>query len=390
MINFPMFQVVAKTLEGMENILADELNDLGAQDIEIRKRAVYFKADDALLYKVNYWSRYAISFLKPIASYKASNEEELYQGAFDIDWTKLFDLNKTFMVSSVVNNSNLTHSQYVALKVKDAIADRFRKELFKRPNVETREPNIRIHVYLSNNQCEISLDSSGAPLFKRGYRRSDHQAPLNEVLAAGMIKLSGWNFDCNFVDPMCGSGTLLIEAAMMANNIPAGYYRTDFSFLHWKDFKENEFKSMIADAPNHQQEFEHHIIGGDISENNLNLAMGNVKFARMHRDIELRNCDIRDFQPPKGEKGFVIMNPPYGERLKEDDLVKLYQDIGTALKKNFGGFTALIISSDLKAIRFIGLHPSRKINLLNGSLECKFQRYELYDGSRKTKFNQEH
>lgn len=383
MVENNSFPIVAKTLEGLENILAEEITNLGGQDVTIGKRVVYFRGNTSILYKVNYWSRFAISILKPIAAFDANSDTELYDEVLKIDWNDIFEINKTFMVNAVVSNSNITHSQYASLRTKDAIVDQFRSRFNDRPNIDTKEPEIRIHVYISSNKCEISLDSSGSPLFKRGYRRSDHQAPLNEVLAAAMIKLSGWNYDCNFIDPMCGSGTLLIEAAMAATNLPGGYYRHDFAFLHWRDFDETIWKSIVKESLSQQVEFDYRIIGSDISAKNIELAQGNIKYARLHHDIELQISDILDFVPPQNEKGIIVMNPPYGERLTVDDLSLFYSQIGTALKHHFKGYTAWIISSDMRALKLIGLHPTAKIPLLNGSLECKFQKFELYDGSKK-------
>jgi putative N6-adenine-specific DNA methylase len=275
---------------------------------------------------------------------------------------------------------------YISQKTKDAIVDRFNKLQGRRPSVDIHNPDLRINIHISRNHCNVSLDSSGMSLHKRGYRQKTGLAPINEVLAAGLILLSGWKMDCNFIDPMCGSGTFLIEAAMLANNIPPGFYRREFGFQRWKDFDKDLWDKILKDSLKLQTEFPYQIIGSDISEKTIDIASENIVFARLHKDIVLQPSSFEDFNPP-AEKGFLIMNPPYGERLVEEKIIDLYKSIGDILKKKYNGYQAWIISSDFDALKFIGLKPSRKIHIFNGPLECKFCKFEVYEGSKKAKKN---
>ena len=380
------FKMLAKTLEGLEEVLAKELKDLGAENIVKGRRSVSFEGDLKLMYEANYWLRTAISILKPIASFKAENEQALYDGIYAIKWFEYFDIGQTFAIDTVLVNSNIDHSQFASYKSKDAIVDQFNYYFNQRPDVDTKNANIRISVYISNNECEVSLNSSGNPLFKRGYRQGGHKAPINEVLAAGLIKLSGWDMNSHFIDPMCGSGTLLVEAALMAYNFPPMFLREEFAFMNWTNFDPTIWREIMNEVLGKQREFEHRIIGGDISSKNLRYARDIVKTIRFHKDIELVNVDVADHIPPQDDvKGVVIMNPPYGERLLSDDLLDLYKKIGDAFKQNFTGYTGWVISSDTTALKSIGLKTSRKIPMFNGALECRFNAYDLYEGSKKVK-----
>ena len=377
--------MVAKTYEGLETVLAKELEELGAGDVELLKRAVSFTGGLELMYKANYWLRSAINILKPIARFEVENEKDLYDKIYAIKWMDYFDLGKTFSVHATVNNHPvLHHSQYAALKVKDAIADQFRYYFNQRPDVDPKNANISINIYISGKECEVALNSSGQPLFKRGYKVEMHRAPLNEVLAAGMILLSGWDKKSHFIDPMCGSGTLLIEAALMAYNFPPQFMRKGFSFEYWRDFEPGIWREIKRETVNQQVDFENRIIGGDISSKNLEIARHLITNIKFHKDIELVQKDIRDHYPPDdGQAGWIVTNPPYGERLHSKDLLGLYEKIGTAFKHNFPGYTASIISSDMEAMKMIGLKPIRKQPLYNGGLLCTFNTYDLYEGSKK-------
>ncbi len=376
------FPAVAKTMAGLEEILADELNDLGVSNIEILNRAVSFDCTQKQLYAANYLSRTALRILKPIASFTIATEQDFYDELIKISWEKIFTFRNTIAVDATVLSSVFTHSQYVALRCKDAIVDRFRNKYHQRPSVDTQFPDVRINIHLSNNECQVSLDSSGASLHKRGYRKSVSEAPISEVLAAGMILLSGWDRKTDFMDFMCGSGTLTIEAAMIASNIPAAYYREYFGFMKWKDFNEELFEEIKNEAVENIVEPECNIYGSDISENAIQIASHNIRNAKLHKDIQL---EVKDFaeQRPKNEKCFIVCNPPYGERIQPDDIIKLYKSIGDTLKQNFVGCEAWIISSAYQALKFVGLKPSSKINLFNGPLECRFVKFEMYEGSRK-------
>ena len=378
-----IFLMVAKTMNGLEEILANELNDIGATDIEISNRAVSFKGDTSTMYKANYWCRTALHILKPIANFYIRREEDLYKKIYDIKWEEYLDETSTLAVDAVVNASVMNHSHYVALKTKDAIVDRFRDLTDRRPSVDTENPDVRINIHLFKNLCNVSIDSSGYSLHKRGYRIKTGAAPISEVLAAGMILLSGWDKKCNFIDPMCGSGTIVCEAALIANNIPPGYYRKAFGFEKWRDFDKELWEKIKTDALSDQYEFEYEIVGSDISRENIEIAIENAKSAKLHKDISFKVSSFETQIPPEGG-GVMVCNPPYGERIVPDDIIKLYQEIGNGLKKNYKGYNAWIISSDINALKFIGLRPTRKIALFNGALDCRFAKFEIYEGSKRT------
>ncbi len=376
------FQMLAKTMTGLEDILASELSEIGATQIEISNRAVSFIGDNETMYKSNYWCRTALHILKPIAGFYIRREEDLYKKIYEIKWEEYLSVSGTLAVDAVVNASIMTHSHYVALKTKDAIVDRFRDFHAKRPSIDTDNPDVRVNIHLFKNYCTVSLDSSGYSLHKRGYRIKTGAAPMSEVLAAGIILLSGWDKQSNFIDPMCGSGTIVCEAAMIANNIPPGYYRKSFGFEKWKDFDSVLWEKIKTEALDLQTEFEYDIIGSDISEEAIQIALENARSARLHKDIVFEIKSFEEQIPPE-EGGIMVCNPPYGERIVPEDIVKLYQEIGNSLKKNYNGYNAWIITSDFNALKFIGLRPTRKIPLFNGPLECKLAKFEIYQGSKK-------
>ena len=380
------FSLIAKTLAGLEDILANELKEIGAEDIQILVRAVGFKGNKELMYKANYLCRTAIKILKPLTSFAIRNEDDLYKEIKKIDWWDYMDVDDTLAVDCTLSASSITHSKYASLKAKDAIVDKFREKYDKRPSVDIIDPVLRVNIHIYRDNCSVSFDSSGVSLHKRGYRKATDMAPINELLAAGMILLSGWKKDCNFIDPMCGSGTILIEAALIANNIPSGYYRKSFGFEHWKDFDKELWERVKKEASFNITEFEHRIIGSDKSAKAIQIAQENVKSAKLHKDIELNNIAFENLIPPAGG-GIIITNPPYGERLKIINIIELYSLIGDSLKKKFTGFDAWILSSDNKALKKIGLRTSRKISLYNAKLECKYVKFEIYKGSLKRKKN---
>ena len=375
---------VAKTIAGLEEVLAQELVSLGAADVQILKRAVSFSGDDRMLYKVNYSSRTALRVLVHLFTFQLADEDDLYRSIFDYPWEDLFEVTQTLSVDAVVSDSELTHSHYVALRTKDAVVDRFREHYNgRRPSVDTDDPDFRINIHINGSICDVSLDSSGASLHKRGYRVSNAEAPMSEVLAAGLILLSGWDKKSHFIDPMCGSGTLLIEAALIANNIPPGQYRKSFGFMRWKSFSQEIWDEIKAEALGQQVEFDHQIIGNDIAPKALSAARNNIKSARMHKDIHLVEGPFSALKPPEGEPGIVMINPPYGERIKTNNIIGLYKEIGDTLKNEFSGYKAWVISSDQYALKFVGLKPAKKYIVWNGPLECKFCGYDLYRGTRK-------
>ncbi len=376
--------MIAKTFHGLENVLAEELTKLGGNVTAIHNRAVSFEGSKNLLYKVNLHTRTALRILIPIHQFEVFNEHDLYRKIQQIDWRNYFSQHDTFAIDSVVNSKQFTHSKYVALKVKDAIVDQFRQHTGSRPSVDTIQPTVRLHVHLFKTHCSISLDSSGDSLHKRGYRLSKTKAPLNEVLAAGMILLSGWKADRHFIDPMCGSGTLVIEAAMLAHRIAPNIYRKNFGFQNWKNFDSELWANIQAEAKAQQlEEIDIQIIGSDISRRAITAARENVGRAEgVDESIRLSCKDFSERQPPKGE-GVLMMNPPYGERLQVSELNEFYRNIGDTLKQHYAGYKAWIISSDKAAMKNIGLRTFKKMTLYNGSLECKFHGYDLYKGSRK-------
>ena len=374
------FKIVAKTLAGLENVLADEIRALGAESVSVERRAVSFVGDQEMMYKANFHLRTAIKILKPIAEFEVTRRDELYDYAKKIPWSNYLALGKSFAIDSTVQSEMFVNSMFASLRVKDAIADQFREATGKRPSVNPEDPDIRINVYLMGNHCILSLDSSGESLHKRGYRIGQGDAPINEVLAAGMILLTGWHGEKDFLDPMCGSGTLLIEAAMIAKGIPPGMYRKSFGFEHWPDFDEKLFAEIYNG--DYEKEFNGKIIGSDISMKDIAIARVNVKNASLTKVIELQVQDIVRLEPPF-QNGIIITNPPYGERMKPQSISELYMSVGNTLKNKFTGFEAWIISSSLDGFKSIGLKPAKKIDLFNGALACSYRCYELFQGTHK-------
>ena len=382
------FKMIAKTMFGLEEILADELRQCGAKDIEPLTRAVAFTGDMRVLYRANYTCRTALAILKPFAEFEANDEQELYDNVAKIKWEKIIDVDGTFMIDSTTSGEIFTHSYYAALKTKDAIVDRLRRLFNHRPNIDTENADFKINLHIADTHVTLLLNSSGESLHKRGYRQGVGLAPLNEVLAAGMIKLAGWKCDCNFYDPMCGSGTLLIEAAMLANNIPAQYYRREnFAFKRWRDFNIGEWKSVKEqeDRKIGAGDFECEIWGNDIDLDVLQQAEQNLQYAKLHKDVMLYHGSFENQEPPEG-KTLIVTNPPYGERIKVDDLNALYTKLGDTFKNLYGERCEVwLITSDFEAMKHIGLHPSKKIQLFNGALDCRLLKFELYSGSKKDK-----
>ena len=380
------FRIIAKTVLGLEEILAEEIRQLGGTDVEVIFRGVQFKGTQEVLYACNYGCRTALRLLKPLYEFPVANDTELYDKCVQIPWDTLLDLNNTFAIDGAVFNSGITHSMYAALKTKDAIADFFRNKFGRRPSVDTENPDVRINVHINRDQCTISLDSSGSSLHLRGYKVSPGVAPLSEVLASGLIMLSGWDRKKTFVDPMCGSGTIIIEAAMIANNVPAGYYRKGFGFEKWKDFNPDTWRAVKEKADQQRVQSEVKIIGADMSSLAMRSTRKNVSSSGLEKHISLHPTAFEKLTRPPGPV-HLLMNPPYGERIKSEDIIGLYQMIGDILKSNYKDAEAWIISGDLRAVKFVGLRPSKKIRIFNGPIECRLMKYELYEGSRKVKEN---
>jgi putative N6-adenine-specific DNA methylase len=382
------FKMIGKTMFGLEEILADELRACGAKDIELLTRAVSFVGDMRVLYRANYTCRTALAILKPFAEFEANDDQELYDNVYKIKWEKMLDVDGTFMIDSTTSGEVFTHSYYAALKTKDAICDRMRRMFNRRPSIDTENADFKINLHIVDNHVTLLLNSSGESLHKRGYRQGVGVAPINEVLAAGMIKLAGWKCDCNFYDPMCGSGTLLIEAAMMANNIPAQYYRHEnFAFKRWGEFNIAEWKSVKEqeDRKIGSGDFDCEIWGNDIDMGVLKQAEQNLQYTKLHKDVMLYHGSFEDQEPPEG-RTLIVTNPPYGERIKVEDLNNLYTKLGDTFKNLYGERCEVwLITSDFEAMKHIGLHPSKKIQLYNGALDCRLLKFELYSGSKKTK-----
>ncbi|MCF8336797.1 MAG: class I SAM-dependent RNA methyltransferase [Bacteroidales bacterium] len=376
--------ITAKTLAGMEEILAKELQEIGAQSVTKGNRMVKFQGDKKLTYKANYQCRTALRILLPFNEFRIKNQDDFYKKARAIPWEKYLKADATFSITKVIKNSVFTNSQYAVLRLKDAIADRFREKAGKRPSVDLDDPNLSINLHMVNNDVTLSLDSSGASLHKRGYRSATGPAPLNEVLAAGLILLTGWSGETDFYDPMCGSGTLPIEAAMIARNIPPGYYRQNFGFRHWQDFDPKLWQEVKKEADAHINRQAPSITGFDISNKLVQIARQNIRNAGLQNKISVFKKDFFKLQPAS-EQGIIVMNPPYDMRLKEEDTKQFYRTIGDTLKNSFKGFTAYIFSGNLDALKSLGLRPSRRIVLYNGPIESRLARYDLYEGSKRKK-----
>lgn len=371
---------VAKTFLGLEDVLCDELKALGAQNIRKERRAVSFEGDLSLMYRTNIWLRTASRVLKTIRSFEASDADTIYREVKKIEWDEYMSVGQTFVVNATVYSDSFRNSQFVSYRTKDAIADFFNEKYGKRPSVRLTNPDIYVNIHISNNQCTVSLDSSGDSLHKRGYRSVQTKAPINEALAAGMILLSGWRGDSNFVDFMCGSGTLLIEAALIALNIPPGIFRKQFAFEKWNDFDADLFEEILNDD-SEERDFRYKIYGYDLSAKAIEIATQNIKSAGLGRYIELKTANVSDFEAPMG-KSIIISNPPYGKRLTDNNIYNLYSIIGQTLKHRCQGMDVWIISSDSELLKSIGLKPSKKIALLNGDLECELWKFEIFAGKR--------
>ena len=371
--------MIAKTFEGLEDVLRDELIDLGAENVEMGNRMVSFQGDLAMLYKANLGCRTALRILKPIVMFTADSTDDLYDYLRELDWEQFMDANSTFSVDSTVFGDGFTHSKFVTYRVKDAIVDHFRDKEGDRPSVRLDGADLQLNVHIAGNRVTVSLDSSGEPLYKRGYRVAQTEAPINEVLAAGIILKTGWRGDSDFLDPMCGSGTFLVEAALIAANINPGIYRESFAFEKWKDFDKDLFEELYNDD-SEEREFNYKIFGGDIDPEAIAIARKNIKSARVDDMVELSCQPLTEWQADTAE-GILVTNPPYGERLRPINLNSLYKEIGSTLKNNFQGWHAWIIGYQDEQMKEIGLKPSVKIPLNNGKLECTLREYVMFDGA---------
>lgn len=375
------FKMMAKTMAGLEDILAEELIALGANNLEIGKRAVSFEGDLALLYRANICCRTALRILKPVYTFKARTTDEIYKKVKAMNWFEHLNEESTFAIDAVTFSDLFTHSKFIAYRVKDAIADYFTQRTDKRPSVDVTNPDLLINFHIAHDTCTLSFDSSGESLHKRGYKTEQTEAPLNEVLAAGILLKSGWKGQSVLIDPMCGSGTFLVEAALIALNIPPGIYRKNFAFEKWKNFDKELFSLIYNDDAN-EKEFDYKIYGSDISAEAIKISRQNIANAGLQKYIELTTMPFEDYQSAPALKGFLITNPPYGERLKPDNLDNLYSMIGERLKHVFAGYKAGILSHKKEHFNKIGLKPSAKFPLKNGSLDCELRCYDIFQGKR--------
>lgn len=378
------FKMIAKTQQGLEPLLEKELAALGATNTQRLKRAVSFEGDKALLYKVNLHARLALKILVPFYHFKARNDKQLYDAIGKIDWSTFMSVNGTLAVDGLLRSDFFNHSQYIALKTKDAIVDQFRAKHNKRPDVDIINPDLRLNLHIFNDDVTLSLDASNDSLHKRGYREEANRAPLNEVTAAAIVKMSGWDLEEPFMDAMCGSGTILIEAAMLAKNIPANYLRKRFGFQSWPDYDQSLWKSILQEASDGiLKDKKLRIYGSDISGTTLEIAKENIKHAGLSNVIKLEKVPFEYVKVPS-ESGCLVINPPYGERLSLDEAGAFYKMIGDKFKKDFNGWQAWVISSNQEAMKSIRLKTSQRLLVFNGPLECKFHQYQMYLGTKRT------
>lgn len=379
------FRMVAKTFFGFEEILAKELQMLGAQDVEQGVRMVSFKGDKGFMYKANLSLRTALKILKPIYFFKANNEQALYKGISGVNWSRYISANQTFVIDATVHSDNFNHSEFVSQKCKDAIVDQFRERTGQRPSIDKIHPDLRINIHIDKDQVSVALDTSGNSLHQRGYRTATNIAPINEVLAAGVLLLSGWDGQGDFLDPMCGSGTFLAEAAMIACNIPANINRKEFAFEKWHDWDNDLFDNITDSLLKRVREFHYTIKGFDKAPSAVSKAKDNIKNANLEEYITIEEKNFFDTEKTTQGKLHMVFNPPYDERL-DIHMEEFYKNIGDTLKKNYPGTNAWMITANLEALKYVGLKPSRKIKLFNAGLEARLVKYEMYEGSKRTKF----
>ena len=382
------FRMIAKTFFGFEDILTEELKKMGAQEVEQGVRMVSFKGDKGFMYKANLGLRTALKILKPIYNFRANTDLALYKGISAINWSKYLNANQTFVIDATVHSPHFNHTEFVSQKCKDAIVDQFRERTGSRPSIEKRFPDLRINIHIDKDQVSVALDTSGNALNQRGYRTATNIAPINEVLAAGMLLLSGWDGQTDFLDPMCGSGTILAEAAMIACNIPANINRKEFAFEKWNDWDADLFENILESLLKKVREFHHTITGYDKAPSAVLKATENIKNANLDEYVTIKEQNFFDTEKSNEGKLQMVFNPPYDERLNIE-MEDFYKNIGDTLKKNYPNTNAWLITANLEALKFVGLKPSRKIKLFNAGLEARFVKYEMYDGSKRTKFQVE-
>lgn len=382
------YTMIAKTFFGFEEILARELRQLGAQKVEPGVRMVSFIGDKGFMYKANIALRSALKILKPVHHFRAFDENSLYRGISAVDWSEFLSADQTFVIDATVHSDHFKHSEFVAQKCKDAIVDQFRTRTGRRPSIDKTHPDLRINIHIGKESCSVSLDTSGASLHHRGYRTATNIAPINEVLAAGMLMLSGWDGTSDFLDPMCGSGTILAEAAMIACNIPANINRREFAFEKWNDWDNELFDTITASLLKKVREFHYSIKGFDKAPSAVLKARDNIRNANLEEYVDISEGNFFDSRKQNQGPLHMVFNPPYGERL-DIHLERFYREVGDTLKNGYPNTQAWFITANLEALKFVGLKPSRKIKLFNGSLEARLVKYEMYEGSKRAKFQQQ-
>lgn len=380
------FSITATTFSGLEEILAFEIKNLGGGNIKTTRRAVTFEGDLGFLYKANLSLRTALRILVPIKSFRAANEKQLYSKTRKVNWNDYIKPDQTIAIDFAGNSDVFRHSQYASQVIKDAIVDRIRNDQGVRPSIDRNNPDIRINLLINGDKIVLSLDSSGSPLFKRGYRIETGIAPINEVLAAGILLAADWNGKGHYLDPMCGSGTFLIEAAMIACQIPPQLNRKHFAFMNWPSYDTELFHFIKETRINRIKNPEGEIIGYDTDIEVLEAAQKNINQAGLSDFITLKK---QDFFESKKEHFPVLLvfNPPYNERIETNNHA-FYQKIGDTLKQHYPNTWTWFITSDFEALKHVGLRASKRIPLYNGKLECKLVKYELYEGSKKNKYSE--
>ena len=379
---------VAKTYAGLEEILLEELEQLGAENCKLSTRAVLFEGDMDTMYRANYYCRYALRILWQVGTFTFRDNKQFYEEIYKYPAEKVLKSDGTLAFSVTMKDSIFATPLFAAQLAKDAVCDRFREKYDERPSVRKDNPDVQFHLHIMGNNATLFLDSSGEPLYRRGYHVASHPAQISEVIAAAMVKLSGWQADCDLIDPMCGSGTILIEAAMSALNVPAGFFRRGYGFYRWKTFDRQRWE-LIQDEADIRDDVPVNFYGSDISSRFIGMAKDNIREARLTDFIRVRRSPISESRPVR-TPSYVIFNPPYGERLDMEDIEAAYKEIGDTLKQHYAGCTAFIISSNINALKTIGLHASKRITLYNGALECKFMRFDLYKGSKNSDLNIRH
>ena len=380
-------KIIAKTFYGLEDTLYSEIENLGAKKIKKLVRAVEFEGDLEMLYTANLKLRTALSIITPIFEFKAKDDQQLYDNIFNYNWGRIFNLHQSFAIFSVINTDYFNHSQFVSLKAKDAIADYFRQKYNERPDVDRKFPDIKIILHINQDKVTVLLDTSGKALFQRGYKTEITEAPINEVLAAGIILESGWDKKSTFIDPMCGSGTFLVEAAMIASNTAPNLYRQRFGFQNLRNYDELLWNSIVDKAVKEINDDIPEILGNDISDEVIEIAQGNINNTRFAKKIKLNCAHFTNFEHNQ-EEGTLITNPPYDERIKTADIIELYQDLGDTFKEKYHNFDCWVFSGNLPALKRLGLKTSRRIKLFNGAIEARLNLYKMYEGSKRTKYNE--